>query len=192
MNLKTLNPKPCTLYPNSAFTLIETLVVVGIMTMLSGFLIVYTRSSENQIKILKDKAAFISAIYKARSQAIRTIQTDPPECGYGVRVLDERSYVIWHDTASSPDCKDKNSLYDGPHEDVGSVMRLSPGIKFGNINDAEFLKDILFIPPDPRVITVPDSATTPRFRVVIGTNDQTSEASIGINKYGQIENAEGY
>ena len=43
------------------------------MALLSGFLIVYTRGSENQIKILKDKAVFLNLVYRARSLALRTL-----------------------------------------------------------------------------------------------------------------------
>ncbi len=187
-----LHPTPYTLHLRRGFTLIEVLVVVSILTLLSSFLIVYTRSSENQIKILKDKAAFIGALYRARSLSIRTFQADPPVCGYGLRVLDEGRYVIWYDTAAAPDCKDASGNYGGDAENFERVISLANGIRFLNINDGDFLRDILFVPPDPQVVTVPGMAPAGQFRVVIGTDDGQSSAVLAINKYGQVEPSAGY
>lgn len=178
--------------PVGGFTLLEVLVVIGIMSMLSGFLIVYTRSSENQIKILKDKAAFISSLYRARSLALRTTQTDPPECGYGIYILSDRTYAVWHDTATRPDCRDSNKTYDAASENAENIITLSRGIKFRNYNSSDFMRSILFIPPDPRVITEPPVPSGDQLRVVIGTDDGVSETGIGINRLGQVEPAVGY
>ncbi len=189
---RTPCPKAGLLGREQGFTLLEVLVVIGIMTMLSGFLIVYTRSSENQIKILKDKAAFISSLYRSRSLALRTVQTDPPECGYGIYILSERAYVLWHDTASRPDCRDSNKLYDTASENSENVITLARGLRFQNYNDSDFMRSILFIPPDPRVITAPPVPSGAQLKIVIATDDGISATSIGINRLGQVEPATGY
>ncbi len=174
------------------FTLIEVLIVISIMSLLSGFLIVYTRGSENQIKILKDKAGFLGALYRSRSFSLRTIQTTPPECGYGVYIMDERRYVLWRDTATKADCSDANKRYDSSAEDFEPVMSLAQGIKFGNVNSGDFMKSVLFVPPDPSLVTEPEIVPGGNLRATISTLDGLSVAEIRINRYGQIESGQGY
>lgn len=177
---------------SEAFTLIEVLVVVSILTLFSTFLILYTRTGEAQIKILKDKASFIGAMSRARAFALSTFESESHECGYGVHILDDKRYVVWHDLASASDCKDANGIYDGSSENVGEPMSLEVGLRFLNSGDSDFLEDILFVPPDPQIITVPGASPTGAFRVVIGTDNGQSSAIIGVNKFGQIQPSAGY
>ena len=174
------------------FTLIEVLVVTSIMSLLAGFLVVYTRSSENQIKILREKATFLNNLYRARSMAIRTIQSTPPECGYGIYILDDRRYTLWRDTATKPDCSTADSVYNSPAEDFEKPVELQSGLKFLDINTSEFLRSILYIPPDPRIVTVPEIAPGGTARILLGTEDRASVAEIKINRYGRIEPGIGY
>ena len=124
---------------NKGFSLIEILVVVSIMALLSGFMIVYTRGSENQIKILKDKAVFIGALYRAKSLALRTfVSSDVKVCGYGLYVIDEERFVLWRDISSSDSCSGANRIYDGTLENFEDPLLLSKGIIFSNRSDANF------------------------------------------------------
>lgn len=189
---KTLHLTPCTLKLARGFTLIEVLVVVSILTLFSTFLILYTRTGEAQIKILKDKASFIGAMSRARALALSTFESEAHECGYGVRVLDDHRYAVWRDTTPSSDCKDANGIYDGVSERVGDPMSLEVGLRFLNSGESDFLQDILFVPPDPQIVTVPGASPTGAFRVVIGTEDRQSSAVIGVNKFGQIQPSAGY
>ena len=177
---------------SAGFTLIEVLIVVSIMALLSGFLIVYTRGSENQIKILKDKAAFLGVIYRARSLALRTLQSVPPECGYGIYILNDRQYVLWRDTATKADCVDANKSYDSGAEQAEQIISLSPGLKFINLGNSDAMKSILFIPPDPTVVLEPEIVSGETVKIRIGTLDETSISEIKVNKYGQIETGIGY
>src|SRR3989338_2340471 len=87
----------------TGFTLIESVVVVAVMTMLAALFIGYSLEGSAPIKMLKNKSEFIAAMYRARSLAIATYQYDPPECGYGIHVFTSESpvrrYVLWRDTA---------------------------------------------------------------------------------------------
>lgn len=177
---------------NKAFTLIEVLIVISIMSLLSGFLLVYTRGSENQIKIMKDKASFLNLIYRARSLSLRTLQSDPPECGYGIYIINDKQYTLWRDTATKSDCSDADKLYNSATEQVEGVAMLSGGLKFVNFGGSDFMKSILFIPPDPTVVIEPKVDSDEPILIAIGTLDEKSVAKISINKYGQIESAQGY
>ncbi len=173
---------------NKAFTLIEILVVVSIMTMLSGFMIVYTRGSENQIKILKDKAVFIGALSRARSLALRTFTSaDVKVCGYGLYIIDEAQLVLWRDLSSSLSCADANRIYDGISENFENPITLSKGISFMNQSDSNFLKSMLFIPPNPEVISFPVIFPNEQFKIVLGTADGKSLAEMRISKSGQVQ-----
>lgn len=176
----------------SGFTLIEVLVVTSILTLLAGFLVIYTRGSETQIKLLREKATFLNNVYRARSMAIRTIQSTPPECGYGIYILDERRYTLWRDTATKPDCSTSDSIYNSPAEDFEKPFELQSGLRFLDVNVGDALRSILFIPPDPRVVTVPEIAPGGAAVIRLGTVDRASIAEIKINRYGQIEPGIGY
>ncbi len=175
----------------AGFTLIELLVTLGVMTLLTSLLIVYTRGSEAQIKILKEKAVFIGALQRARSFALNTVQSPEIDCGYGVHIVDDQSIVVWRDLGKKS-CKDANKSYDGENEHMGDVIRFASGIIFRNRGASDFLESILFIPPDPTVVTVPLGVPGNQFHVVLGTVDGGSESVMGINRFGQIESTVGY
>lgn len=187
------------------FTLAEIIVSVSVMALLTAFFIGYTRQGSVQIKILKNKSEFIAALYRARSLAIATYQYDPPECGYGIHVFaDEnppRRYVLWRDTAANGACNDpdetlranghydtnKDSNGDGKNDEDVEFFTLDPGVEFRNAGDEDALRDILFIPPDPRVVRNGAPGTTGALRVVLGAPDGASKTGITITEYGQVE-----
>ncbi len=173
------------------FTLTETLVTVSVIVLMSSFLILTSRSGQDQIQIFKEKAKFIAAVSRARSLALHTVRGERQECGYGVHVIDETQYVLWYDTASVPECGDRNTTYDGPWENVESIIALPKGLRFRNVNDPDALKTILFIPPDPEVVLSPKTTKTGSWKITIG-NNSGSETRIAVNRYGQIESSEGY
>ncbi len=182
---------PHSTFHRRGFTLIELLVTLGVMTLLTSLLIVYTRGSEAQIKILKEKAVLISALQRARALALNTLQSPEIDCGYGVHVIDDQRIVLWRDLGTK-NCKDANRTYDGEGEHVGEVIRFASGIIFRNRTTPNFLESILFIPPDPTVVTAPPSVPGGQFQMIIGTSEGSSENAIQINRFGAIESASGY
>lgn len=191
---------------NSGFSLLEMIVVLGVMATLSGFFLVYTRSGESQIKILNEKGKFISTLYRARALAIQTYQFDPPECGYGIHILaDEnppRRYLLWRDTVAvlGADCNDEdlsarsNGRYDAvkdingdgkPDEDV-QFFSLPEGLQFTDLGAVDAMRDVLFVPPDPRV-TLNDGASPGPVAIGIAKEDGTSAITVHINNFGQVE-----
>lgn len=174
------------------FTLIEVIITLTIMSILSSILIVYTRSSELQIKILKDKASFIGALYHARSLATNTFQGEGRVCGYGIYIVDDRHYITWSDKAGVDGCKSANKKYDEPGEMIENVHEFSAGVLLRNFGEQDFLRSILFVPPDPTIVTVPEKTPGGQFRLILGSRDGQSIATIGVNKFGQVEPAAGY
>ena len=175
------------------FTLIETLITVSVMVLLASLLLSANRSGEDQIQIAKEKAKLVAAIYRARSAALNTAQGDKQACGYGLHIVDDRHYVSWYDTAEVAACGDSNIIYDGPWENVDEIVALPKALKFGNMGNQNFLKDILFVPPDPKVFLNPDPASIVGKQWVLEiTNGSGSTAAVAVNRYGQIESKTGY
>jgi prepilin-type N-terminal cleavage/methylation domain-containing protein len=177
---------------SSGFTLIEVLVTLTVLGLLSSLLIVYTRSSELQIRILKDKAALINAIYHARSLALNTYQTAGTDCGYGIYITDIRHYVVWRDAGDTRGCVGANKKYDEPDERAEGPIELATGISFKNFGEQDFLQSILFVPPDPTIITIPNKPSGEQFQLILGTQDGKSSTILGVNRFGQVEPAAGY
>ncbi len=77
----------------TGFTLVETLVVVGIMMLLTASLIAYSRSSGKQITLNTEQAKLIGILNRAKSLAL---QRDDAEktCAFGVRFNGASSYEI--------------------------------------------------------------------------------------------------
>lgn len=178
-------------FRTSGFTLIELLVTLGVLALLSSLLIVYTRTSENQIRLLKDKATVISALYRARSLALNSVQTPGFDCGYGLKMLTDHTMILWRDIGRTS-CNDANTTYDGANENVGEPIELSRGVTFGNFGAVEFLGSILFIPPDPTVVTEPRNVAGGQFQLTLKSSDGRSATTIGVNRFGQVEPAAGY
>lgn len=77
----------------TGFTLVETLVVIGILMLLTTTLIAYTRSSGKQIALYTEQAKLIGMLNRAKSLAL---QRDTAEsfCAYGIRFNSSNTYEI--------------------------------------------------------------------------------------------------
>ncbi|MDP1538756.1 MAG: hypothetical protein Q8M00_01875, partial [bacterium] len=65
-----------------AFTTIEILVIIGILSLLSATLILYSRTAEHQIVLFKEQAKVISILSRAKSLSIVTYGKADVPCGY--------------------------------------------------------------------------------------------------------------
>ncbi len=158
------------------FTIIEMLVIIGILSLLSATLILYNRTGERQIILFKEQARVISIISRAKSFSIATFGQPGVPCGYGVHFSAPRTFILFKDLAE--DCQVTDKKYSDSAEMVQS-LELDSAVTFDNLT----LTDIIFIPPDPSVFITPpqDQAT-----IVIKTIDGASSAIIKVNNGGQI------
>lgn len=128
------------------FTLIETLVVLSILTLMTSMLFLYNHAGEKQILLLREKARLIGTIFRAKSFALNMLIEDTPACGYGVHIGRD-NYFIYRDKAIF--CRTSDHVYGSASDEImaGSIVALSPGLQWGNHG----INDILFIPPNPDI-----------------------------------------
>ncbi len=166
----------------SGFTLVEVLVVISITVLLSAVLIVYNRSGESQIVLLKEQAKIIGILLRAKNLALQIYSPDGGGvvCGYGVHFdIVKSEFLIFKDLADL--CASSDNKYSGLSEDLEKHL-LDSRLKFLS---SEFI-DILFIPPDPTVIIDGDIDKSGQFSVTIESIDGVGIKKIGVNNSGQI------
>lgn len=168
------------------FTLIETLVTIGITLVLSAMALSYNRSSERQLIVYRDQQSVIGLLNQARSLTAQRYR-DPSisgyvSCAFGVHIEpDSRDYVLFRDLASG-DCGSANYRYDPgviPSEAI-NTLSLDRRLLFEGIPISGL--DIFFVPPD---ITADSSAGLPT-SFVIRTEDDSFRVTTTVAAGGQI------
>lgn len=157
--------------------MIEIFIVVSISVLLSAAMILYNRIGERQIALFKDQARIINLILRAKSLALQTYTEGSAACGYGIHFDSAVSTaILFKDQAA--DCANSDIIYSGLSEEIGKVV-LPSGEKFSQLD----FSDIIFIPPDPRVVITPvmDSGL-----IIISPLDDSSRVKIRINSAGQV------
>lgn len=168
------------------FSVIEMLVVMSILVVLSSFLILYNRTGELQIILLREQAHLIGTMFRAKSLALNTLIEDVPACGYGVHIEVSTSavpsrYFIYRDKAIN--CRTSDRIYAAASDEIvgGTEVALLPHIAFGKFA----VRDILFVPPDPQVF-LDGSQAFAEASVMLQSDDGKIKASVTINNAGQI------
>ena len=170
------------------FTLIEMLVVMGLVLILITISAMYNRSVGRQVIVIREHAKVLSAFVRARSAGLTIPKTDSSGgyiCAYGVRVDSAaRTIILFKDLGGllPGSCVSANHVYDGDSETLERIV-LDATVNMTAIN----IQDIVFIPPSGEVIitneggAVVQSATI----TVTGVEDGLSR-SVKINTFGQI------
>lgn len=180
------------------FTMLELLVTISVSIMLTSMLILYSRTGEMQITLISERSKILSLITRAKSLSVQTLAEATPPCGYGVYVdVAQNQYFLFKNTASiaaGDECSEIkkgniNPMYDpnpvgNPRDKIIETYKLSNGILFPVL--AMVSKTILFIPPDPTTLLIPTNALS-ELTITIETDNATpTQASVTINRFGQI------
>jgi prepilin-type N-terminal cleavage/methylation domain-containing protein len=168
---------------NKGFTLIESLTVIAILALMTSFLILYNRTGERQIVLLREKANLISTVLKAKNLALGGFIREPlgeVVCGYGVHFEDDK-YFIYRDLAVDCNASDMRYTADNPKELFGDIIEILPVVSL----KIDEVSDILFAPPTPDVFFDGSEALLEK-NIILSDIDNTTEVVININNAGQI------
>jgi len=163
-----------------AFTIIEMLVIIGVLSLMSSILILYSRRAEQYVVLFKEQAKVINILSRAKALSISTYSRSEVPCGYGVHFEAPRTFLIFKDLPVNSNCSSADKKYsDSTSSELVESFQLDSRVLFDSLS----LSDILFIPPDPKVVITPsqDEAT-----VVLKTIDGSKSATIRVNSAGQI------
>lgn len=167
----------------SGFTIMEMMVTMGVLTILGGILILYSRAGESTTVLLRELAKVSGDINRTKNLAITTAtfidkngnKTNP--CGYGVYFdLIQNHYIIFADLAS--DCLTSPHLRDAEGNGDVEIISLNTPLELKSAEPGQ----VFFLAPDPTVI-FPDAATKMEIRlgppsgVIMG---------VTVNKTGQV------
>lgn len=163
-----------------AFSIIEMMVVLGILVLLTSLLVLYNRSGERQILVLREKARLVGTLLRAKSLAINTFVEDKPACGYGVHIEPPR-YFIFRDRAI--DCRTGDHIYTSAADDIvpDTDVSVPRDVSFSSVGAS----DIVFVPPEPRVFLNGGTAIETAI-ISLSTLDGATETSVLVTNAGQI------
>lgn len=167
------------------FTLIETLIVIAITALLSGFVLTYTSTSREQVALYVEQSKLSQTILRAKALTLSTYNQPSIPCGYGVAVnADKNNYRLF--SYGTAPC--------GPipivSEDLVSVLKentLPPQVAIKS--RPESIEYILFSPPDPRVSIWREGAGTATSTdgiIVIEGRSGKNGVGVGVNFAGQV------
>jgi Tfp pilus assembly major pilin PilA len=174
----------------SGFTIIEMLVTVGVLTLLSGILIMYSKSGENASILLRQGAKMVTDVNRAKNLSVTTATFTFNDgdrkgeavhpCGYGVYFDDistPNRYIIYADTSN--DCK--NSSHERPSDNSSDVesIDLATSIKI----DKKNIESVFFLPPDPTVYFNPSNISEASITI---KNLSGAKIEIKMSKAGQV------
>ncbi len=164
----------------SAFTLIETLVVIAITAVLSTIFIVYSGSSNSNLNLYTSRAEVVSTLERAKSLALDksaygSYGTEGSYCAFGVHfdLAGGRNYYLYGIATSSNNCSSMSYAWPGPS---------------GNIQTSTLTGQAQFIAPTPAdIYFVPPyflgSATG---KIVIQDKKSGAKVAIGVDAGGSV------
>lgn len=135
-----------------AFTLIEVIVALGVLVLLSSLIIVYSRSGEMNVVLMREAAKIISDINRTKNLALstRAWQEQKP-CGYGLYFDQAKNYyIIFTEIASNCSSASHQRDPNNPSNDLETIQLTSP-LSFKELNFSQ----VFFLPPDPTVYFTP-------------------------------------
>jgi len=128
------------------FTIIEMLVTMGVLTLLTSMILVYSRQGESLSNLIRDSDRLVFNLNQVKNLSLLTLrQGDSVDsqniCGWGIHFDSGNSYKIFRDFCNSG----TSNQYDSGEET--ETITLLKGVEIFKKN----VDDIIFIPPEPRV-----------------------------------------
>ncbi|MFB6212303.1 MAG: Tfp pilus assembly protein FimT/FimU [Candidatus Magasanikbacteria bacterium] len=172
----------------SGFTLVEVIVVMGIVFLLSTLAVGYSRSSDDQLRLFKERAKLVGVINRARSMTVERYfnYSGSVPCAFGIHFeRGSNKYILFRDLAGSSDPSDcgqsNNEAFDGGNEEI-KEFQLPSRINFKGSSSF----NILFIAPYIDVSTSLSGSSPFPVTVCLKELDSGNEVPISISKAGQV------
>jgi len=165
-------------------TVIEMLVTIGVLTVLSGLLVLYSRSGEQTSTLLREAAKMATDINRVKNLAITTMEFSTKDgrkinpCGYGVYFdRSQNQYIIFGDL--SQNCQTSNHLRTADGSADVETINITKPLKFQRVD----IDQVFFLAPDPTIYFQPSGINEAQiqFRAPNGTT-----MGVKINKTGQV------
>lgn len=173
------------------FTLLELLVVMGIIAVLISMTLGYSRESTRQLALTSTQAEMLSLINRAKFLSIETFfgggrSGDQRICSYGVRVnLSNQEIFIFQDLSSLAECPgNSNNVYDEGEKLSGELNEVNLQDTLVTFTEDTNLSEAVFIPPDPK--TKINKSDTPEAKVGVKIREGKGQFTITVNNAGQI------
>lgn len=185
------------------FTLLEIVVVMGIMAVLSSLMLGYSQRNSKQVLLATTQAKMASVFSRAKFLSLQSffstnssVGDDEFICAHGVEVdFDEQRISIFQ--SISDECAGPENLSDTNYIDEyldyekvyleGELNRLHLSEQRGVELVGEGQYTVIFIPPEPRV-KFSDNVTDDILKVEAKTTvDDTFILGVTVDKNGQIQ-----
>ena len=168
------------------FTLLEMMMVLGLVIIFATITVVYNRNIGRQIVVSREHAKVLSMLIKARSAGF-TIPKSPTQsiCGYGVHVdATSRTLIFFKDLGimGSPCAGSANHVYDDPGEKIEQVI-LDPSVTMTST-----MTNIVFIPPFGDVL-IDNTDTIMNGTITVTSVSAGVSKAVKVNSYGQVTEA---
>lgn len=173
---------------DAAFTLLEMMVVIGIVVFISALSFTSYKEGQNQYALQLSAQKLAADLRRAQNMALSTVATNGGQVsggGYGIYLNkspeNKSAYIFFADT-------DSPKVYSNSDTTIERV-ELKKGVEINTIsldgNNANY-SYIIFTPPDPEVTIGPGSSTELSIKVSL-TKDSTRSKTVTINKFGKID-----
>jgi len=135
----------------TGFTLVELLVVTGIILLLTALTLLNFRGVERQLALSRSVHKLAQDLRRAQEMAMATseFQGSVPKGGYGVYfdISEPEHYILFADFDGEHD-------FDGSSEIVEDI-KIEKGIRISSLSSPTSTLSIVFTPPDPTITIEP-------------------------------------
>lgn len=165
-------------------TLLEVMIVLGLVAIMTSATAVYNREIQRQITLTQEHAVVLGMFIRARSAGLTVPQGDVDElvCGYGVHIdAASRTLTYFKDLGDfgAQSCGIARKTYDAGEEIERKVLSSLVTLTSDDV------ADLVYVPPFGRVYMngeeAHDSAS-----VVIASSEARASKGVKVNSFGQI------
>ena len=177
------------------FTLLELVVVIGIIVILTSMVAGYSREGGRQLALVSTETKMLNLLNRAKFLSIETFfgggrKGDERICAYGVKVdTANEEMFIFQDLSTEASCPgNSNGVYDEGEQLAGELNEIklqSTSVAFSGETN---LSEVIFIPPDPQTkIKKSDTSEVSEAKLFVKLREGDGRFIISVNNAGQIK-----